>query len=107
MSKISPKIKSDSLALRIKSSSSRVLISTSYSRYKSLSRDYIMDLLFSDKYSGCVRAHRSCDLVTTDKDCKFISAFYSLRIMSIIMRRISSLQTLYVIFRYIYQISLK
>jgi len=48
--------------------------------------DYVVDLSFSDKYSDYVRAHRFCDLVTTESDYKLTSAFHSSRIMLITMR---------------------
>ena len=98
MPKISSKSsEANSLALRIKSSPFRVLMPISYFRYRSVNSDYVMDLSSSDKYSDYVRAHRFCDLITTESDYKLTSAFHSSRIMSIAMRRISSLHTLYVI----------
>ena len=97
MPKVSSKVKSDSLASRIDSSSSRVLMLISYSRYKLVNLAYVINLSFSDRCSDYVRAHRFCDLVTTESDYKLTSAFHSSRIISMNMRRISSLHTLYVI----------
>ena len=58
----------------------------------------MVNLSSSDKYSDCVRAHRFCDLITTESDYKLISAFYSSRIILIAMRLVSSLYMLYVVF---------
>ena len=107
MSKVSSKVKSDSLSSRIESSSSRLLISVSCSRCKSLNSAYVMDLSSFDKYFFYVHTHRFCDLVTTESDYKLTSAFYSLRIMLMDMRRISSLHTLYVVSCWIYRILLR
>ena len=98
MSKIVNKsVAANSLALRIKFSSARVLMSISCSRYKSVKTDYVINLASSGKCSDYVRAHRFCDLVTTESDYKSISAFHSSRIMLMKMRRISFLHTLYVV----------
>ena len=86
MSKISFKSsEANSLTLRIKSSSSRVLMSISYSCYRSVNSDYVMNLLFFDKYFGYVCVYEFCDLVTTESDYKLTSAFHSSRIMSMTM----------------------
>ena len=98
MSKVSSKIKSDSLTSRIEFFSSRILMLISCSYYKLLNSIYVMNLLFSDKCSSYVRAHRFCDLIITESDYELTSAFYSSRIMLMNMRQISFLHTLYVVF---------
>ena len=97
MLKVSSKVKSDSLASRIDSFFSRVSMPISYSRCKSANSAYVVNLSSSDKCSDYVRAHRFCDLVTTESDYKSTSAFNSSRIMSMDMRQVSFLHTLYVI----------
>ena len=98
MSKASEKsVATNLLVLRIKSSSSRVLMSILCSCYKLTKFDYVMNLVSSEKCSDYVRAHRFCDLITTESDYKLISAFHSSRIISMNMRRILSLYTLYVV----------
>jgi len=97
MSKVSSRVKSDSLTSRIDFFFSRVLMLISYSRYKLTNLICVVDLSSSGRYLDYVRAHRFCDLVITESDCKWISAFHSSRIMLMDMRRISSLHTLYVV----------
>jgi len=72
-------------------------MSISCSRYRLVNSDCVMDLSFFGKCSDYVRAHRFCDLVTTESDCKLTSVFHSSRIMLMAMRRVSSLHTLYVV----------
>jgi len=97
MSKVSSRVKSDSLTSRIDFSLFRVLIPIPYSRCKSTNLAYVINLSSSDRCSDYVRAHRSYDLITTESDYKSTSAFHSSRIVSINMRQISFLHTLYVI----------
>ena len=90
-------VAANSLALRIESSPARVSMPIPCSRCKSVNSDCVVNLASSGKCSGCVRAHRSCDLVTTESDYKSTSAFHSSRIMLMAMRLVSSLHTLYVV----------
>jgi len=97
MSKVSSRVKSDSLTARIDFFFFRVSMPIPCSRCKSTNLVCVVDLSFFDRCSGYVRAHRFWDLVITESDYKSTSAFYSSRIMSIDMCWISSLHTLYVV----------